>query len=38
MRRQFNDGRYELYKMSVKYDSDLGREQHHFPTAAAMPL
>lgn len=35
--RQFNDGRYELYKMSVKYDSDLGREQHHFPSSAAMP-
>jgi aryl-alcohol dehydrogenase-like predicted oxidoreductase len=35
--RQFNDGRYELYKMSVKYDSDLGRQQHHFPGAAQMP-
>jgi aryl-alcohol dehydrogenase-like predicted oxidoreductase len=35
--RQFNDGRYELYKMSVKYDSDLGRTQHHFPSAAQMP-
>jgi uncharacterized protein len=35
--RQFNDGRYELYKMSVKYDSDLGREQHHFPSVAQMP-
>jgi hypothetical protein len=23
--RQFNDGRDELYKTTVKYDSDLGR-------------
>jgi uncharacterized protein len=35
--KQFNDGRYELYKMTVKYDSDLGREQHHFPSVAQMP-
>jgi uncharacterized protein len=35
--KQFNDGRYELYKTSVKYDSDLGREQHHFPSVAQMP-
>ena len=35
--RQFNDGRYELYKTSVKYDSDLGRAQHHFPSIAQMP-
>ncbi len=35
--RQFNDGRYELYKMSVKYDSDLGREQHGFPSSMELP-
>jgi uncharacterized protein len=35
--KQFNDGRYELYKTSVKYDSDLGREQHHFPNVAQLP-
>jgi uncharacterized protein len=35
--KQFNDGRYELYKTSVKYDSDLGRAQHHFPSVAQMP-
>ncbi len=35
--RQFNDGRYELFKSSLKYDGDLGREQHHFPGAAELP-
>jgi aryl-alcohol dehydrogenase-like predicted oxidoreductase len=35
--RQFNDGRYELYKTSVKYDSDLGRAQHHFPSSKDLP-
>jgi uncharacterized protein len=35
--RQFNDGRYELFKSTVKYDGDLGREQHNFPTAAELP-
>ncbi len=33
----FNDGRYELFKSSMKYDGDLGREQHHFPTAEELP-
>jgi len=35
--RQFNDGRYELYKTTVKYDSDLGRAQHNFPSSAELP-
>jgi hypothetical protein len=35
--RQFSDGRYELFKSSVKYDGDLGREQHHFPTSQKLP-
>ena len=35
--RRFNDGRYELYKSTVKYDGDLGREQHNFPTAEELP-
>lgn len=35
--RQFNDGRYELFKSSVKYDGDLGREQHNYPSAAELP-
>jgi predicted aldo/keto reductase-like oxidoreductase len=36
--RRFNDGRYELFKSTVKYDGDLGREQHNFPTAAELPV
>jgi predicted aldo/keto reductase-like oxidoreductase len=35
--RTFNDGRYELFKSTVKYDGDIGREQHHFPTAQELP-
>jgi len=35
--RQFNDGRYELFKSSLKYDGDLGREQHDYPSAAELP-
>jgi len=36
--KQFNDGRYELYKSTLKYDSDLGRSQHGYPSAAELPL
>jgi aryl-alcohol dehydrogenase-like predicted oxidoreductase len=35
--RAFNDGRYELFKSTVKYDGDLGREQHHYPPATELP-
>ena len=35
--RQFNDGRYELFKSTSKYDGDVGREQHHFPTPTELP-
>jgi hypothetical protein len=35
---QFNDGRYELYKSTLKYDSDLGRSQHGYPSSAELPL
>jgi uncharacterized protein len=35
--KQFQDGRYELFKSTVKYDGDLGRQQHEFPTAAELP-
>jgi aryl-alcohol dehydrogenase-like predicted oxidoreductase len=35
--RQFNDGRYELFKSTVKYDGDVGREQHHYPDAMELP-
>jgi uncharacterized protein len=36
--KQFDDGRYELYKSTLKYDSDLGRSQHGYPSAAELPL
>jgi hypothetical protein len=32
------DGRRELFKMTVKYDGPIGREQHHFPTEQQLPL
>jgi len=34
---QFRDGRYELFKSTVKYDGDIGRQQHDFPTPAELP-
>jgi hypothetical protein len=35
--KQFEDGRYELFKSTVKYDGDLGRQQHDYPTAEELP-
>jgi aryl-alcohol dehydrogenase-like predicted oxidoreductase len=35
--KQFEDGRYELFKSTVKYDGDLGRQQHGFPPASELP-
>jgi uncharacterized protein len=35
--KQFEDGRYELFKSTMKYDGDLGRQQHDFPSAAELP-
>ena len=35
--RQFNDGRYELFKSTVKYDGDVGRQQHMYPTVEELP-
>ena len=35
--KQFNDGRYELFKSSVKYDGDVGRQQHHYPSTDELP-
>jgi hypothetical protein len=35
--RAFNDGRYELFKSTVKYDGDIGREQHNYPTPTELP-
>ena len=36
--KQFNDGRYELYKSTMKYDHDLGRGLHGCPLAAELPI
>jgi uncharacterized protein len=36
--KQFNDGRYEPYEGTLKYDSDLGRSQHGYPSSAELPL
>lgn len=33
-----SDGRFELFKMSSKYDGKIGREQHHFPSVQELPL
>ncbi len=35
--KQFDDGRYELFKSSIKYDGDLGRDQHGYPLAVDLP-
>jgi predicted aldo/keto reductase-like oxidoreductase len=32
------DGHLELYKSSKKFDAAVGREQHHFPPTAELPL
>jgi predicted aldo/keto reductase-like oxidoreductase len=34
----FNDGRYELYKSTMKYDRDLGRSQHGYPSSVELPV
>ena len=32
-----SDGRYELFKTTKKYDGDLGRQQHGYPSAKELP-
>jgi aryl-alcohol dehydrogenase-like predicted oxidoreductase len=32
------DGRYELFKVTKKYDGGVGRQQHHFPSAEEVPV
>ena len=32
------DGRYELFKTTVKYDGKIGREQHGFQSVEQMPV
>ena len=37
-RRYAVDGRVELFKMTMKYDGAIGREQHGFPPEKDLPL
>ncbi|MBV9507561.1 MAG: aldo/keto reductase [Acidobacteriia bacterium] len=32
-----SDGRFELFKTTKKYDGDVGREQHGFPSSQELP-
>ena len=32
-----SDGRYELFKTTVKYDGDVGRQEHQYPTPEQLP-
>jgi uncharacterized protein len=32
------DGHLELYKSTMMYDGDVGREQHAYPPKRALPL
>ena len=32
------DGHLELYKSTMKYDGDVGREQHGYPSPKELPL
>jgi uncharacterized protein len=36
--KRFDDGRYELYKSTIKYDRDLGRSQHGYPPSSVLPV
>ena len=31
------DGRYELFKTTKKYDGDVGRKTHEYPSARELP-
>ncbi len=33
-----SDGRFELFKTTKKYDGDLGRQQHGYPSTDELPL
>lgn len=33
-----SDGHLELFKTTKKYDGDLGREMHGFPSSAELPV
>ena len=33
-----SDGHLELFKTTKKYDGDIGREMHGFPSSAELPV
>ena len=35
--KQYSDGRYELFKSTMKYDGELGRQQHNYPSTEELP-
>jgi len=37
-RKDASDGRWELFKTTKKYDGDIGREQHGYPSVAELPV
>ncbi len=37
-RFEASDGHLKLFKTTKKYDGDLGREQHGFPSTAELPV
>ncbi|HYZ85343.1 MAG TPA: aldo/keto reductase, partial [Bryobacteraceae bacterium] len=37
-RDEASDGHLELFKTTKKYDGDLGRQQHGFPSAKELPV
>jgi aryl-alcohol dehydrogenase-like predicted oxidoreductase len=37
-RSEASDGHMELFKTTKKYDGDLGREMHGFPSSAELPV
>jgi hypothetical protein len=37
-RPEASDGRWELFKTTMKYDGDIGRHEHSFPSAEELPV
>ena len=36
--KEAGDGHLELYKSTIRYDGNVGREQHEFPTPEELPF
>ena len=37
-RKYSSDGRLELFKTTKKYDGNIGREQHGYPSPEELPV